>query len=157
MESAKNKQATKNRQEKIKKVAALKAQDRGSWAQPSHTSKKRKHAFNVQSSSKGVSGSSIHPKAYEVVIDALRHGKGKGLMTSQCLVFPSPRDQPFGWLRSSWHDENMFPFHSSPCVDLSLYVVRPSLTLTRPFLLRAWEGYDLCKFVAHLAKCQSSA
>nr|POF22775.1 hypothetical protein CFP56_09752 [Quercus suber] len=51
--------------------------------EPTHASKKRQHTFDVQSSSKGVSGSSIRLEACEVVADAPRHGKGKSLMTSQ--------------------------------------------------------------------------
>ena len=51
--------------------------------QPTHASKKRKHTFDVQLSSKGVSDSSICLEACEVVADAPHHGKGKGLMTFQ--------------------------------------------------------------------------
>ena len=47
MESAKNKQAAKNRQEEINKAATLRAQGEGLSAQPSHASKKRKQTSDV--------------------------------------------------------------------------------------------------------------
>ena len=90
MESKKNKQAVKNKQEKIKIVATLRAQGGGSSALPPHVSKKRKYTSNVQSSSKGASGSSTCPKAHDIVVDALRHGVRKGLMTSQGSIVPPP-------------------------------------------------------------------
>nr|POE62236.1 hypothetical protein CFP56_71360 [Quercus suber] len=58
MDSMKNKQAVKNRQEEIKKVAALRAQSGGLLVLPPNVFKRRKHASNVQSSGKGGSGSS---------------------------------------------------------------------------------------------------
>ena len=90
MDSMKNKQATKNRQEEIKKVAVLRAQGRGSSVLPPYVSKKRKHASNVQSSGKGGSGSSTRSETCEVIADALHHGVRKGLMTSQDLIVPPP-------------------------------------------------------------------
>lgn len=88
MELAKNKQAAKNKQEGIKKAATLRAQGGGSSAQPTHAFEKRKHTSDLQSLSKGVSGSTIHPEACKVVADAPCHGKGKGLITSQGPVIP---------------------------------------------------------------------
>nr|POF19544.1 hypothetical protein CFP56_48318 [Quercus suber] len=64
MDSLKNKQAAKNRQEEIKKVVALRAQ--------------------------GFSGSSTRPKARKVAADAPRNRIGKGLMISQGLITPPP-------------------------------------------------------------------
>lgn len=90
MESIKNKQAAKNRQEKIKMVATLRAQGGGSSALPPHVSKKRKYTSNVQSTGKGASGSSTRPEARDIVVDAPRHGVEKGLMTSQGSIIPPP-------------------------------------------------------------------
>nr|POE57166.1 hypothetical protein CFP56_34129 [Quercus suber] len=90
MDSLKNKQAAKNRQEEIKKVVALRAQGGGSSALPLHVSKRRKHAFNVHLSGKGFSGSSTRPKAWKVVANAPRNGIGKGLMISQGPITPPP-------------------------------------------------------------------
>ena len=47
MDSLKNKQATKNRQEEIKKVATLRAQGGGSSTLPPHVSKKTKYSSNL--------------------------------------------------------------------------------------------------------------
>nr|POE52996.1 hypothetical protein CFP56_06858 [Quercus suber] len=80
----------KNWQDEIKKAVALRVQGGGLSAQPPHVSKKRKHTSDAQSSGKGANGSSIHPEACKVAIDAPRHGIGKGLMTSQGLVVPPP-------------------------------------------------------------------
>nr|POF23438.1 hypothetical protein CFP56_07350 [Quercus suber] len=66
MESSKNKQAAKNRQEEIKKVVALRAQG------------------------KGTGGPSICLEVREVAADAPCQRVGKGLMTSQGHVIPSP-------------------------------------------------------------------
>lgn len=89
MESSKNKQAAKNRQEEIKKAAAaLRAQGGGLLAQVSHASKKRNHTPNVQSLGKGVGGSSVCLEVHEGVVDPPHHGVGKGLMTSQGPVIP---------------------------------------------------------------------
>ena len=68
----------------------MRAQSGGLSAQPIHASKKRKHTSDVQSSSKGVSGSSIRLEACKVVVNASHHGKGKGLMTSQGPIVPPP-------------------------------------------------------------------
>nr|POF20765.1 hypothetical protein CFP56_76014 [Quercus suber] len=80
----------KNWQDEIKKADALRVQGGGLSAQPPHVSKKRKHTSDAQSSGKGANGSSIHPEACKVAIDAPRHGIGKGLMTSQGPVVPPP-------------------------------------------------------------------
>nr|POE55926.1 hypothetical protein CFP56_45141 [Quercus suber] len=50
----------------------------------------RKHASDVQSSSKGGSGSFTRPETHEVIADAPCHGVRKGLMASQGLVTPPP-------------------------------------------------------------------
>lgn len=90
MESAKNKQATKNSQEEIKKAAAFRAQGGGSLAQPLHASKKRKHNPDASSLGKRANSLAIRPEASEVVADAPSHGVSKGLMTSQGRIVPSP-------------------------------------------------------------------
>ena len=72
----------KNKQEEIKMAATLRAQGGGSSALPPHVSEKRKYYSNVQSLSKGVSGSSTHSEAHDIAINAPRHGVRKGLMTS---------------------------------------------------------------------------
>ncbi|KAF3963144.1 hypothetical protein CMV_012442 [Castanea mollissima] len=86
----KNKQAMKNRQEEIKKAATLRAQGGGSSALPLHVSKKRKHTSDVQSLSKGASGSSTHPETHEVAIDAPRHGIGKDLISCRIAIRKVP-------------------------------------------------------------------
>ena len=47
MESKKNKQVVKNKQEEIKMAATLRAQGGGSSALPPHVFKKRKYTSNV--------------------------------------------------------------------------------------------------------------
>lgn len=82
MESSKNKQAVKNRQEEIKKaVVALRAQGGGSSAQAPHAFKKRKHTPDIQLLGKGAGGSSVRPEVREGAVDPPRHEVGKGLMT----------------------------------------------------------------------------
>ena len=90
MDSLKNKQTAKNRQEEIKKVTTLRAQGGGSSALPPHVSKKTKYSSNLQLSGEGASGSSTHPKAHEFTVDDPRHGVAMGLMTSQGPVAPPP-------------------------------------------------------------------
>ena len=83
MESAKNKQAVKNKQEEIKKAAAaIRASGWSLLAQAPHASKNRKHTPDVQSSGKGTSGLSVRSYVWEGAVDPSRHGVGKGLMTS---------------------------------------------------------------------------
>ena len=91
MESLKNKQAAKNRQEEIKKVVvAQRAQGGGSSAPAPHASKKRKYPSDVQSSGKGVGGSFVRSDVREGAINPPCHKMGKGLMTSQGPVVPPP-------------------------------------------------------------------
>ena len=91
MESLKNKQAAKNRQEEIKKVAgAQRAQGGGSSALALHASKKRKYPSNVQSSGKGAGRMSVCLDVQKGAADPPHHGVGKGLMTSQGLAVPPP-------------------------------------------------------------------
>ena len=90
MDSLKNKQAAKNRQEKIRKVATLRAQGRGSSAMPLHVSKKRKYPSEFQSSRKIATGLSTYSKPREVVANAPCYGIRKGLMTSQGPLTPPP-------------------------------------------------------------------
>lgn len=68
----------------------MRAQGRGSSAQPPHASKKGKHTPDVQSSGKGVSGSPPQPEVRKAVANAPHHGRGKGLMTYQGLIAPLP-------------------------------------------------------------------
>ena len=83
MESAKNKQAVKNKQEEIKKAAAaIRASGWSLLAQAPHASKNRKHTPDVQLSGKGTDGLSVPPYVREGAIDPPCHGVGKGLMTS---------------------------------------------------------------------------
>lgn len=139
MDSLKNKQVIKNRQEEIKKATALMVQGGGLSAIPPYTSKKRKYPFEFQSLEKSATSPSTRLEPREVFADAPRHGVGKGLMTSQghpffssfigegqgvcsghCLFHHSgywfgrvlrPWDRPFGWLQSLWHDEGMLLNH----------------------------------------------
>ena len=57
---------------------------------PLHASKKRKYPFEFESSRKSATSPFTCPEPREVVADALRHGIGKGLMTSQGPVAPFP-------------------------------------------------------------------
>ena len=57
---------------------------------PIHASKKRKYASEFESSRKSATGPSTCLEPREVVVDALHHGIGKGLMTSQGPVAPPP-------------------------------------------------------------------
>ena len=90
MDSLKNKQAAKNSNEEIKKAVALRAQGGGSSALPPYVSKKRKYASDVQLSGKGANGPSARLEICKVFADAPCHGVGKGLMTYQGPVTPSP-------------------------------------------------------------------
>ena len=83
MESAKNKQAVKNKQEEIKKAAA--AMRASGWrllAQAPHASKNKKHTPDVQSSGKGTGGLSVRQYVRAGAVNPPRHEVGKGLMTS---------------------------------------------------------------------------
>nr|POE89315.1 hypothetical protein CFP56_77433 [Quercus suber] len=62
MDSLKNKQAAKSRQEEIKKANALRAQGGGFSTLSLHASKKGKYSSNLQSSGKSANGPSIRPK-----------------------------------------------------------------------------------------------
>ena len=55
---------------------------------PIHASKKRKYPSEFESSRKSATGPSTCLEPREVVVDALHHGIGKGLMTSQGPVAP---------------------------------------------------------------------
>nr|POF15901.1 hypothetical protein CFP56_17141 [Quercus suber] len=82
MDSLKNKQAAKSRQEEIKKANALKAQGGGLSTLSLHASKKRKYSSDLQSSGKSANGPSIRLETCKIVVDVPHHGIGKGFMTS---------------------------------------------------------------------------
>jgi len=57
---------------------------------PPHVSKKSKYPYDLQSLGKSANGPSIRPKTSKVIANTPRHGIGKGLMTSQGPIAPSP-------------------------------------------------------------------